>query len=383
MTFLTFLNYLRLFIFIPMRILYWPFMLFPIQKNKIVFSNFNGRGYGCNPKYICEYLIENYNNLDLVWMTSKRDSLPPNVRNVDMKSFRALWEFATAKVWVCNNRLPFYIDKKKSQFYLQTWHGCLGFKHCEAGIKQMPIYYKIRSKHDSKMMNLLMMNSDFAVNYFKKVFWYDGPIMCEGSARNDKIVNGNLTKYNSIRDYYHISYETKILLYCPTFRQNTDLDMFKIPFDKLVDKLKEKFSGDWVVFVRLHPVLASKSDFMKYSDSVINVSSYDDFQDLLVSSDICLTDYSSGIFDFMLSRRPTFFYAPDYDNYKKERDFVYNPEDLPCPLSYSFDDLLINIDRFDADSYSIKLDSYFKYVGIHETGKASEYLSKEIIKHIV
>ena len=29
-------------------------ILYPVGKDKVLFINFNGRGYGCNPKYIAE-----------------------------------------------------------------------------------------------------------------------------------------------------------------------------------------------------------------------------------------------------------------------------------------------------------------------------------------
>jgi CDP-glycerol glycerophosphotransferase len=32
--------------------------IFPIKKNKIIFDNFNGKGFGCNPKYIALELIK-------------------------------------------------------------------------------------------------------------------------------------------------------------------------------------------------------------------------------------------------------------------------------------------------------------------------------------
>lgn len=280
---------LRLFIFIPMRILYLPFMLFKIKNNKIVFLNFNGRGYGCNPKYICEAFRKKNVGFDLVWMTKSRESLPDDVRNVDVKSFRALYEIATAKVWISNNRLPYYIAKKKSQYYVQTWHGCLGFKECEKGI-DMPLYYRLRSQHDSKMMNLLMTNSKFATDYFKRVFWYDGEFMEQGSARNDILVNNDISSINKVKTYFNIEKGCKVLLYAPTFRNSMDLSFFQLPFEEILSVLTERFGGEWKCLVRLHPVLTNKADLLDYSDTVLNASSYPDIQELLVASDFLITD---------------------------------------------------------------------------------------------
>lgn len=378
MTLHDFFDFARLFVFIPMRVLFYPFMLFPVKKNKIVFLNFNGKGYGCNPKAICECLLNETKGLDMVWLTKKAKSLPKGVRCVNIKSFRSLYEFATAKVWVSNNRLPYYIEKKNCQFYIQTWHGAIAFKQIESHIK-MPLYYKIRSKHDSRMMDVLMTNSKWSTDFFRDCFWYEGEILEVGSARNDNIVNRDSVSYSRVRDAFGLCCETKVLLYAPTFRQNTDLNIFKLPFDKIKNALTKRFGGNWVVLVRLHPVLASKSDFITYNETIINATKYPDFQELLSASDFFITDYSSGLFDYIISRKPALFYAPDFEEYRKERDFAFEPNKLPCKLSFTIDDLLRKITEFDEVSYSKSLDSYNKYVSLKETGIAAKIISSRIM----
>ena len=39
-----------------------------INKNKIVVSSYFGKGYGDNPKYICEYLLSKRSDLEIVWL---------------------------------------------------------------------------------------------------------------------------------------------------------------------------------------------------------------------------------------------------------------------------------------------------------------------------
>ena len=39
-------------------LVFYIFRIFKIQNNKIICINFNGKGYGCNPKYIAEALLE-------------------------------------------------------------------------------------------------------------------------------------------------------------------------------------------------------------------------------------------------------------------------------------------------------------------------------------
>ena len=106
-----------------------------IDPRKVVFSCFQGRNYGDNPRYISERLHERCPEAKIVWlfrpdtMAKVRDRLPDYVVPVSMKSFRAYAELATARVWVDNytkNNLLTWDPKK--QFYIQTWHGDRGFK---------------------------------------------------------------------------------------------------------------------------------------------------------------------------------------------------------------------------------------------------------------
>ena len=48
---------------------------FPLNKNKIIFSSYYGRGYGDNPKYIAETLIKQNNKLKLVWVLKNNAEL--------------------------------------------------------------------------------------------------------------------------------------------------------------------------------------------------------------------------------------------------------------------------------------------------------------------
>ena len=45
------------------------FRILPIAKNKIVFDNFCGKGYGGNPKYIAEAILDSkVKDIDLIWL---------------------------------------------------------------------------------------------------------------------------------------------------------------------------------------------------------------------------------------------------------------------------------------------------------------------------
>ena len=62
-----------------------PFKYFPISGKKIVFSNYVGMGYGCNPKYIAELLLKKHPDIKIIWLVNEKDrkfKFPPQIKKV-------------------------------------------------------------------------------------------------------------------------------------------------------------------------------------------------------------------------------------------------------------------------------------------------------------
>lgn len=50
---------------------YAKYKSLPIDNNKIVISNFNGKGYGCNPKYIVEEILKRNLPYEIYWLVDR------------------------------------------------------------------------------------------------------------------------------------------------------------------------------------------------------------------------------------------------------------------------------------------------------------------------
>ena len=108
-----------------LRIIWMFFRLFPLDNNKVVVCNFYGKGYGDNPKYIIDYLINQNSDLKIIWIVKNEkeaESLPKGMKYCCIDTLMYVYHMATAKVWVDNCRKGFS-KKRKNQKYLQTWHG--------------------------------------------------------------------------------------------------------------------------------------------------------------------------------------------------------------------------------------------------------------------
>jgi CDP-ribitol ribitolphosphotransferase len=82
---------------------------------------------------------------------------------------------------------------------------------------------------------------------------------------------------------------------------------------------------DHVLLVRLHPFVRSRTTIgPELEGFAIDVSDYADINELMLVSDVLVTDYSSAIYEFALLDRPTVFFAPDYEAYERERGFYFD-----------------------------------------------------------
>lgn len=358
--------------------------VFPIKQNKVVGSNMKGKRYGDNPKYVFDSIMKKDPSVDLVWLLNdtNNEDVPSNVRIAKNSILSQVYELATAKVWIDSNAKQHGFLKRKGQTYIQTWHGSYGLK--KVG-KDLPNPSRIDLDnvfYNFNRVDLTVSNSKRTSEIFRTAFDYQGELIECGSPRNDIFFAEADNYIDKVKKFFNVEGK-RIVLYAPTFRNDFRLSDYNIDFDRLKESLAKKFGGEWVVLIRLHPYnLAQAKDFIKYSDTVLNATDYDIMQELLVASDILITDYSSCMFDFVTTGKTCFLYADDIDKYKKERDCYFELEDLPFPLARNNDELNSIIELYDQEKYSVDLKALFKQVGLSESGCASDQVADFIISKV-
>lgn len=368
----------------------------PIVPGRIVFDNYMGKGYGCNSKYVTEALLASpgAKDLDIVWLVrdadSKKADFPAGVRVVEYGSPESLKMYYTASIWVSNYHLAHYfnkgLEKRPGQTYIQMWHGSLGIKRLERDttvLDSMP-GWKYLIEKNSRMTDYWISNSDFETDVFKSAFWdvTDEKIKLLGHARNDVFLDDKYAHLPAkVRDFYNLASDTKIALYVPTYREDDVFPDEKINVAETISSLSARFGGTWKMMVRLHPRMkgpvseildmTSSEVTPKINDDIIVANDYPDIQELLSASDALITDYSSCIFDFMLSKKCAFFFAPDIDKYNSTRGFYYRMEETPFPIARDMDTLSHNIAAFDNSSYVSSIQSFLQNKGCIDDGKSA------------
>lgn len=365
-------------------ILYAPQKTIP---NKIVFDNFNGKGYGDNPGYIAESLSK-LGNYDMVWLVEAEDvELPRFIRRVKNNTPAAFYEYSTAGVWIDNVRNTIRPFKRKNQTYIQTWHASYGVKKVEGEAKSLlDEEYIMYAQEDGKICDYILADSFSSEQLYKQHFWLNPhtQILKCGLPRNDILFNTE--RYESIvlkiKEKFKVENDTKMILYAPTFRDDLSTDAYELDFNDIINAFQKKYDEKYVVLVRLHPNVSNYCDAIKYSNNVINVTSYPSIQELAIAADILITDYSSSYYDFLIQRKPVFLCALDRSKYEKQRGLVQEYDELPFPYASSCDNLIENIKAFDTKTYLIKVDSYLNRKPVYDKGDAA-YQVASFIKKIV
>lgn len=359
----------------------------PIQNNKILMWADGFKHFGCSPKYIASYLIDQYpEEYDIVWVFDQDidipQDMPKSIRVVRYFSLEYLREISTAKVIICNSRTgrAHYFKKRSGQIYIQTWHSSLRLKKIEGdAIDTLGKKYEKNAMEDSQKIDVLLSGCEFSTEIFQRAFWYDGVILKSGTPRCDILIQGSQEIRAKVYRYYNIPANKRLLLYAPTFRNDKKAGLFGMNFDTLLDTLNRATGVEWVVACRLHPNINEKLP----DENCVSMTEYPDMQELIVASDILVTDYSSCMFDMAIAGKPCFLYTPDLEQYlKDERGMYFDIRKLPFPMATTMEELSATLSGFDPIQYKNDVAKFMRKIGSYEDGNATQRVVEYMIKKL-
>ena len=356
---------------------------FRTDRRKVVFSSFWGRGFADNPKYVALELMKRGLDLDLVWLAANPDAvrrtLPPGIRVGAYKGWAGLREASTAAVRVDNQLVNLHdvgFMKRPDQLYVQTWHGSLGIKRIgfdfADGTADHDRRYRNRVK-DGAMVDALISNSTFESAIYREQWLGGGKILEYGHPRNDILVNGVAPEFAAeIRRRIGVAENERILLYAPTFRDDDPTFDYAFDYATVLSACEKRFGGTWRMVVRKHPRMSSAMLGVTPGAGVVDASSYPDMQELLAVTDALVTDYSSCMFDFLLTGRPVFVFARDLEKYETTRGFYYPFSETPFSVARDARQLAEGVKAFDEETYRRDRATFLAARGCVEDGHASE-----------
>jgi CDP-glycerol glycerophosphotransferase (TagB/SpsB family)/glycosyltransferase involved in cell wall biosynthesis len=331
--------------------MYYPFArMRAIDPNLVVFSEYWGTGYGCNPRALFERLPDVAPHLRSVWVISpeKAKFLPLGTPHVSPDSWRRYAVFARAKYFVNNVNFPGPVVKRPGQVHIQTMHGT-PLKHCGLDVLRSsvastavdPVRQPRRSEgrvvatdeaQSLREFENLLRRSDrwdvaLSSNAYSSEMWSHA-YPCRyrwlefGYPRNDALVNATPEDFAQARQLLGVPEGATAILYAPTFREAVGDTSMRIDIAGLIERLP----SDTVVIVRAHHTATAGRQMAGLFESgrVIDGSKVPWIVPCYLAADVLLTDYSSVMFDYALLNRPIVIYADDWNSYLENRGAYFD-----------------------------------------------------------
>ena len=373
------MNFIKIILFYFLRESLSLISLFlKIKDNRILFTSFNGKQYSCNPKYITEYLLKrNENKYEIIWVLNNKTSLfNSSIKTVKYMSIEYVYYYFTSKMIITNMGFKSIFKKPKHQYRIETWHGGGAYKKADLDIFCNE-FIKFRYKTVGKELDYYISSC----KAFTKVVSNaqaisENKFLNFGMPRNDIFFyKENVEKANEIvRKKYNLNNDECIILYAPTWRDDSREIINEISELKVLDAFKKMTNKKLKLLIRAH----YHTKHYVLDNNCIDVTAYPDMQELLCAADILITDYSSCMWDFSLMYKPCFIYATDIDQYKQDRDFYTPMSEWPFPIATNTDELINNIVNFNEEEYIEKVKKHHQALGSYEDGHACERVCKLI-----
>ena len=273
------------------------------------------------------------------------------------------------------NALPI----RKETKLINLWHGCGALK--KFGCSKMKSWNK--NFYPYKRFNnysLFTVSSDKILKYYEeatKIPLRKGILKPIGISRTD--IFFDKTYINNCEQKKKQLTEKKIILYAPTLRGNTLTEAFTPEYINFKE-MKAALGNEYILIIKRHPDTLDKPynipDDCK--DFCIDLSFDGSISELIVMSDILISDYSSLFFEWCLFDKPVIFLTPDFEEYVDERgfyiDFKSIVEKARCNNTQELINIIKNINNYDFSFVKQIRNDYMSACDGHSTERIVELM---------
>lgn len=354
-------------------------MLLPIKKRKVVFASDSRSELNGNFYFVYEELYKRNLDLNITFIFNERINNKKTINDL----VKTAYHFATAKMILLDDFYPlvYPLRIRNNADLIQVWHAAGAFKTFGYSRIGRPGGPSPRSKNHKNYTKALVSSEGVRENYAEGFGITVDKVYATGVPRADIFADEKYKSYvqKKLTEMYPFIKGKKVILFAPTFRGNGQASAH-YPFEVLnLKQLYEDLHEEYVFLFKIHPFVNNKLHIpYKYNDFFFDLSDYREVNDLLLITDILITDYSSVCFEYALLKKPMLFFAFDVEKYIEERDFYYNYFDfIPGPLIKTTAEMVSTIKEGNYDME--KIDAFVNYFFDNTVGQASKNVVDDVI----
>lgn len=355
-----------------------------IKNNRILFISFGGQKFDDSPKALFDSIKKDkyFSDYELIWAFSNPKDFLVDSKKVKVDTIKYWITALSSKIWITNSSVTRggLKLKRKGTIEINTWHGT-PLKRMGDDIKNDKSFHEKKRKIGK---TIYCSQSEYDRDIWVRFFDTEKEnIILSDLPRNDYLSNYNKNDVLLIKKELNIPPNKKVILYAPTFREydRDGLNSCFINPPISLDKWQKELGKQYVLLFRAHYEVVNALG-IKENEFCKNVSNYHSLNNLMVISDILISDYSSIYFDFSILERPMFCFPYDLDTYREKRGLYEEAfSKLPSRLYFNESELINALKNIDLKAMSNK-SKEFKKLFAPYAGKATEVIIKELKKII-
>ena len=362
--------------------------LLPLNSKRVLFLSDTRDELGGNLLYMFDRVPNSYEKIVILRKTRRTKRTVKEILslaiNLETSKYILLDDLSTSISMM---------KVRKHQKVVQTWHGAgayktFGFSRNDESDKNAK--YSTHRNYTHAIVSSEQIRWCYAEGFKMNV----NDVYALGFARSDVFFD---------KDYYERKRaeifkdnpefrDKKVILFAPTYR-GADVAQASYDYSKLdFEKLYKELHNEYVFVLKWHPanynVMETNNiqlyDEEKYPNFFYDLSRQRDINDLLLITDILVTDYSSVIFDYLLVNKPVVYYMYDREEYNSERGLYFDLDEyLYGGVAINMDELIEEIKS--QDMFSEKREAFqnkfMKMCDGNSTNRIYEHIFEDKTNH--
>lgn len=252
------------------------------------------------------------------------------VQKLSWKELRILAEMvASSRVIILEDFYPqlHALAMRQETKILQLWHACGAFKLF--GLSDLGISEHLeQDTRNHRSYDVAITSGAGIIPFYSEAFGVPSAhIAPVGVPRTDFFFREKMVqlKIQELYQRYPILQGKRVLLFAPTFRGSGNQTAY-YPAERFpVHRILEEVSDDVVLIIKNHPFVQSRIEVAEADQNrVLDLTGKENINDLLLITNVLITDYSSVIFEAAILQIPMLFYVFDLEEYIQSRDLYFD-----------------------------------------------------------